>query len=586
MLDTLGLDGLTLFNLGALGLAAFVVAVMRGNALMMFFQQEEYDNARFVRWLKDKGAYDKAASSLTFVALIFATVQQTQWFSDLSASVGSLAGVPLFLAILGAISGSSRSVKTSKNNKKPLVMTDRVKRIRNLYLLLCLSSLALAFLLAAVAPFGDRYTVSVDSAAESWMDTFAFLDLSYDWRLPAMLLLTIAFYQALPFLIVLSNTLLAPVEERIKAGFRNEAVEKFNRLAPKVVAITGSFGKTSTKHILAHILESAAPTLATPGSVNTEMGITRVIREQLTPDHQFFIVEMGAYGPGSIARLCRLTPPDVALVTAVGAAHYERFKTLETVARAKFEIAEAVFKNGGRAVVSTDGIPADLLEERMATVTGDYVRAGTSGDIRLLSYDLTPDGLQILVEETGDQQTLSVPLYGRHQAGNVLMAAATARALGLPWAAIKGALATVPQIRYRLEVAKSAGAPTLINDAYNSNPVGFAAALECLDVLVSKGGRRILVTPGMVELGALHDEEHERLGKLTAAHTDIVCVVTPDRIPSYVRGLEAANDGSTTVMTFATQDDAETWVKNNWQPADAVLFENNLPDLYEAEVSF
>ena len=105
-------------------------------------------------------------------------------------------------------------------------------------------------------------------------------------------------------------------------------------------------------------------------------------------------------------------------------------------------------------------------------------------------------------------------------------------------------------------------------------------------MLVEDGGRKILVTPGMVELGAIHDQEHERLGKLAAEHSDVVCVVTPDRIPTFVKGLEAANDGSTTVMTFATQDAAETWVKNNWKAADVVLFENNLPDLYEAEVRF
>ena len=433
---------------------------------------------------------------------------------------------------------------------------------------------------------GSTYSLSYDETAASWLDSFAFLNARHDWRFAAFAGLAVIFVQALPFLIIASNKLLEPVEDRIKAGFRNEAVEKFNKLQPKVVAITGSFGKTSTKHILAHILEAAAPTLATPGSVNTEMGITRVIREQLTPEHQFFIVEMGAYGPGSIARLCRLTPPDVALVTAVGAAHYERFKTLETVAKAKFEIAEAVFKKGGRAVVSTDGIPAHLLSERMEAVVGDYTRVGAEGDIKLEGYELTPDGLKITVIEDGEEQVFLVPLYGRHQAGNVVMAAATARALGLPWAAIKGALASVPQIRYRLEVSRSADAPTLINDAYNSNPIGFAAALECLDVLVKEGGRRILVTPGMVELGALHDAEHERLGALTAAHTDIVCVVTPDRIPSYLKGLEGANDGTTTVMTFATQGAAEEWVKKNWQPADAVLFENNLPDLYESEVSF
>lgn len=573
----------------ALGLLWFAAA--RGTALMMFFQQEEYDNPRFVTWFREKRAFDITASMWFITAAILSALLQSDLTAAALEMLPQLVIAPLFMLIAGVLHGVARSAAAMRDNKKPLVRTDRVKRILRLYHLLVILLIAAAFFMASLAPVGSTYSVSYNESAASWLDRLEFLSLSHDWRFSALAALAILVAQALPFLIIAANKLLEPIEERIKSRFRDEAVEKFNRLAPTVVAITGSFGKTSTKHILAHILQAAAPTLATPGSVNTEMGITRVIREQLTPEHQYFIVEMGAYGPGSIARLCRLTPPNVSLVTAVGAAHYERFKTLETVAKAKFEIAEAVFKNGGRAIVSTDGIPEHLLQERLSAVPGDYIQAGATGnlqagDLRLKDYGLTPEGLKITLIEDGEEHVLVVPLYGRHQAGNVVMAVATARVLGLPWAAIKGSLATVPQIRYRLEVSRTDGAPTIINDAYNSNPIGFAAALDCLDVLVKEGGRRILVTPGMIELGALHEAEHERLGRMTAKQTDVVCVVTPDRIPSYVRGLEAENDGSTTVMTFSTQDDAETWVKNHWQPADAVLFENNLPDLYEADVRF
>ena len=453
-------------------------------------------------------------------------------------------------------------------------------------MLLSAAAYILLILASKLSPKGSQFSISVETDSDSWLDMIGFVKVSYDWQIVAVATLLIGFAQALPFLLVFANKLLEPFEERVKAKFRQEAIDKFAELQPKVIAITGSFGKTSTKHILSHILGAAAPTLATPGSVNTDMGITRVIRESLTAEHQFFIVEMGAYGPGSIARLCRLTPPDVGLITAVGAAHYERFKTLETVARAKFEIAEATFANSGKMVVNKDGIEAGLLNERLHAVQGDYQLVGAEGDIKLKSYISTPDGVEVTIEAEGEEHILKCPLFGEHQAGNVVTAAATARSVGLPWSAIKGALASVPQIRYRLEVSKSVSGPTLINDAYNSNPVGFASALETLDVLRENGGRRILVTPGMVELGAMHDEEHARLGALAAKHCDIILIVTPDRIPTFVKGLEKANDGSVTVMTFAKQEDAEKWAKANWKVGDAVLFENNLPDLYEAEVSF
>lgn len=561
-------------------------SIARGNALMMFFQQEEYDNLRFLTWHKDKRAFDVAASLWFVLALVLSAFLQTENAAAFIDAFAAILIVPYGIMVIGFLHGIARSHTAMRGNKKPLVRTDRVKRIRAVYTVLTLALLTAMVWFALLAPFGSSYTISVSSDAASWFDTFAFLSLNYDWRFVGFCALVLVFVQILPLLVIAANKLLEPFEERVKARFRSEAVEKFTRLKPTVIAITGSFGKTSTKHILAHILDAAAPTLATPGSVNTEMGITRVIREQLTQDHQYFIVEMGAYGPGSIARLCRLTPPDVALITAVGAAHYERFKSLETVAAAKFEIAEAVFANGGTAVINTDGIPGNLADERRAAVPGPYLTVGATGDLKLIAYRMTPDGLTIDVEDSGGPQTLKAPIFGEHQAGNIVMAAATARAIGLPWAAIKGALASLPQIRFRLEVSHSHGAPTLINDAYNSNPVGFAGALDCLDVLVKPGGRRILVTPGMVELGAIHDAEHERLGILAAQHTDIVCVVTPERIPTFVKGLNSGNDGSTTVMTFATQAEAEAWVKDNWRPEDAVLFENNLPDLYEASVRF
>ena len=160
--------------------------------------------------------------------------------------------------------------------------------------------------------------------------------------------------QAVPFALVLAVRLLQPQEDRIQKRFWDEAHDKLKRLAPVVVGVTGSYGKTSTKHILGHILESSGSALITPGSVNTPMGIARIVRERLEPYHRHFVVEMGAYGPGSIERLCRLAPPDIAVVTAVGPAHYERFKSLDAVARTKFELPEAAIARGGKAIVNDE----------------------------------------------------------------------------------------------------------------------------------------------------------------------------------------------------------------------------------------
>jgi UDP-N-acetylmuramoyl-tripeptide--D-alanyl-D-alanine ligase len=555
-------------------------AYERGKTFMMIFQQEEYDDVRFLAWYKDNKAVDRRATVWLLAAVLIGLVSQSTLIGDLGAAAGFTAFLIWPLAAGAFIHGAMLSRANRLASKKPLVMTPRVKRIMTVYMAFAAGLYLLVLLIAVLAPKGTHYAVAVD------MSGIGFASLPYNWQVVLAAILMLPYLQLPPFLLVLANKLLEPAEERVKAKFRAEAIEKFAKLQPKVVAITGSFGKTSTKHILSHILGAAAPTLATPGSVNTDMGITRVIREQLTDEHQFFIVEMGAYGPGSIARLCRLTPPDVGLITAVGAAHYERFKTLETVARAKFELAEAVFDKGGQVVVNRDGIAPELLADRLEHVPGNYRIVGAEGDVVITGYRMTPLGLEVTIDDAGESHVLKAPLFGSHQAGNVALAAASARALGLPWAAIKGALASVPQIKHRLEVSKTSGGPTLINDAYNSNPVGFKAALECLDVLVGEGGRRILVTPGMVELGAKHDEEHANLGALAAKHCDIVLVVTPNRIPTFVEALNKANDGKVTVMTYDRQADAEEWVTSHWRAGDAVLFENNLPDLYEAVIRF
>lgn len=555
-------------------------ALERGKTLMMIFQQEEYDDVRFIAWFKDNKAFDRRASLWLLAAILVGAISHT----SLTGEVGTALAFAAFLVwpfiALAFVHGALVSRSARATSKKPLVSTARVKRINLVYLLLSAGVLALITLAAYLAPKGAHYAVQID------MDGIGFATIRYNWQLVFAAVMLLIYVQLAPALLVVANKLLEPAEERVKAGFRAEAVEKFAKLQPKVVAITGSFGKTSTKHILNHILEAAAPTLATPGSVNTDMGITRVIREQLEEKHQFFIVEMGAYGPGSIARLCRLTPPDVGLITAVGAAHYERFKTLETVARAKFELAEAVFEKQGEVVVNKDGIRSDLLNERLSAVPGRYRLVGTDAEIAISDYRLTPNGIEVTVHDGNERHTLKAPLFGRHQAGNIALAAVSAHALGLPWAAIKGALASMPQIRHRLEVSKTPGGATIINDAYNSNPVGFEAALECLDVLKAQNGRRILVTPGMVELGEKHDEEHASLGRLAARHCDIILVVTPERIPTFLEGISTQNDGSTTVMTFARQADAEAWVNTHWQAGDVILFENNLPDLYEAVIRF
>lgn len=548
----------------------------RITCLLMFFQQEEYDSPRFLRWIVLERGFDRQFSLVCLIAALSAALAQMEGLS----AVG-MAALPLIW--LACFMGARRSKALQTDSKKPLNLTERAKRIRQVAFAVAVLDLIAIGWLVSLAPEGQKLTLDLTFSNPSFAVT------ETDWRLSIFASLLILFAQALPIALVVAVMLLAPIEERIKTGFRDEAKEKLTRIKPRIIAITGSFGKTSTKHILHHILSTAAPTLMTPGSVNTDMGITRVIREQLEDSHTYFIVEMGAYGPGSIARLCGLTPPDVSLVTAVGHAHYERFKTLDAVARTKFEIAEAAFARGGQTIVAVDGIPSDLLEDRLKVVQGDYIKVGRSSDHKISDIQALKDGTHFtLLDPVEGPQALFVPLFGEHTANNTAVAAATARAAGLPWSVIRAALKTMPQIKHRLEVVRTPGGPTILDDAYNSNPIGFKSALGALDLLVEEGGRRIVVTPGMVELGVEHDSAHSELGQIALKHTDVVAVVTPERIPTFVEALEAgiAAGSPLRLLKFATQADAQAWVESEWRAGDAVLFENNLPDLYEATVRF
>ena len=288
-----------------------------------------------------------------------------------------------------------------------------------------------------------------------------------------------------------------------------------------------------------------------------------------------------------------MTPPRLGVLTAVGEAHYERFRSLETVARAKMELAEAVWAAGGPLVAVIDGIADPALRERLLArrSPGRVIRVGTHEDCewRLLARQEDEDGLVVdLRTPAGETMRWRVPLHGRHQAWNLLAAAAAAHELGMPPAAIAGALSSLRPVAHRLAVTRSAAGLTVIDDAYNSNPDGFRSALDLLDRLGrAQGGRRILLTPGMVELGARHEEAHRALGRHAAGRVDVVLLVRPERFPGFEDGLRAeAGDRPPQIHHFARQAEAEAWLKAHARPGDVVLIENNLPDLHEAPPRF
>lgn len=531
---------MSLFDLVPLGvgLAFAYLAARRLLTYLHIFQQEEYDGARFVRWLAATGSVDKKLS-LALLALGGALL-----------ALGAPAWLAAAVSALVLIAVAARETDPRRGAKKPLVLTARAKRIFAV-------ALALAVLSgAAIAAIGAN---------------------------PALLILPV---QLLPIDLVVANLLLIPVETRIQQTFWREAHDKLMALSPVVIAITGSYGKTSVKHILGHILEAASSALITPGSVNTPMGIARIVREQLQSRHRYFVVEMGAYGPGSIARLCRLAPPSLGVITAIGKAHFERFKSLDTVARTKFELAEAVVNRQG-TLITPEAVLGFAAAKAFAQVHADRMlicgeRPGLP--LELISIRQERDGLAVAVVWHGMRYDLVAPLFGSHQGWNMALAFAAACTLGIDPETVRLALRSTPQIAHRLEVRKLPDGPIVIDDAYNANPVGFAAALDLVAALKAPSGRAILITPGMVELGTAHDEEHARIGRKAAGMIDVLLPVAPERITAFTEAFRQSAPSATVVPcpNFAA---AKSWLAANQRGGDVVLIENDLPDLYERRLS-
>jgi UDP-N-acetylmuramoyl-tripeptide--D-alanyl-D-alanine ligase len=347
---------------------------------------------------------------------------------------------------------------------------------------------------------------------------------------------------------------------------------------PFVVGITGSYGKSSAKSMLGHILQFAGPTLAATGSINTLMGVTRHVRESLVHGHQYMVVEMGAFKAGSIARLCQLTPPAAGLITAVGDMHLERFGSLDEIVRAKGELARAL-PDGGLLVVNADSPGA--LEIARAATRARVLRYGETStealDTRLESVEFSKRGTSFVLRTRDRSYACFTPLLGRPIILNLTGAATLAAAVGVDPDIIVAAMRTLKPVSNRLEVVEERGI-TWIRDAYNSNQFGFRAALEVAAAL--PGTRRVLVTPGVIELGPAQAAVNKALSREAAAVCDVTLVVSDTNRDAFVAGHQDAGRPDRLVQV-ENRTAAFAWLREHAKDGDIVILENDLPDLYE-----
>ena len=373
-----------------------------------------------------------------------------------------------------------------------------------------------------------------------------------------------------PLLVDDALWLVAPLERALARRHVERAAATLRRVAPTVVAITGSFGKTTTKQYARHLVSGSRRVVASPASFNNAAGLSRAITEQLAPGTQVFIAEMGTYGKGEIASLCEWVQPRVGVVTAIGPVHLERMGSLDTIVEAKSEILECV----ETAVLNVDayGLAAvadanRIAGKRVIACSGEKLTSPV--DVRVLRED----GRSTI--DAGDGRTASVEVTA--QPTNLACAIAIALALDVPWVDIVTRLGSLPQPEHRQEVAVAASGVHVIDNTFSSNP---ASAESSLSLLAFTGGveaRRVVVTPGMVELGKQQFHENERFGSGASLVADDIVVVGQTNRRALVEG---AAGGLATVHEVASRAEAVAWVRSELGAGDVVLYENDLPDHY------
>lgn len=511
------------------------------------FQLEGYKLNEFLEWLETNRD-----------GLIVRTSHQVGLASLLFGAVGILAGQTEYAAlglviVWPVIFASSRRYR-SDNVKKPIRYTNRMKR------------LTVASIIVASVPLIVFCTIGFGKGL-----------LFIPHLLAGLLIADLG----CPQWVLAAARILEPRETRIQDGFKAAASAKLNTLPDlKVIAITGSYGKTSVKNAIAKILGHRYNVLATPGSYNTPMGLCLVINNQLRPEHQVLVLEMGARYVGDIQELCDLVTPSTAIVTNVGVAHTETLGPQESIALEKGTLVENV-EVGGLVVLNADDPFVDAMASR--THAAEILRVGidnTKADLLASDISYSNEGATFTVSDTnsGESQQFTSQLLGRHNIMNLLVAIAVGQSMGLRLRQMAHAVKQIEPVDHRLKLREE-GPILVLDDAFNSNPVGAKNAVEILGQF--RSGQRIIVTPGMVELGAIQEKENEAFGRAIAANADYVLLIGPNQTAPILRGLLDEGFEQDRISTFVSLADAQEYLKEIMQPGDVVLYENDLPDQYD-----
>ncbi len=386
----------------------------------------------------------------------------------------------------------------------------------------------------------------------------------------------------LPLILAVCNVLLMPIEWTICRYYFCDAkkvLERFDNL--KRIGITGSFGKTTTKYILNSLLSSEFITLKTPGSYNTPMGIAKVVRGQLRPIHQIFVAEMSARLPGDIRELCELVKPQYGLITVIGEQHLEYFKSLDRIKRTKYELIEALPPDGVAFFNLDDPNSLELINSTSNVRKVTFSLRDSHADYYLGEVVASAGGSHFKIWVRGELQAplFTTMLLGKTNLYDIVAAIAVASELGVSLERLAAVMPTVVPVPHRLELRVSADGTVIIDDSYNANPVGSKQALEVLASFTA--GRKLIVTPGMIELGAHEDDYNRDFARAMVDVCDYVIIVGKHCRRALLEGLKEMNYPEDKIFVADNFYQARDHLQQMTKAGDVVLFENDFTDDYE-----
>lgn len=470
----------------------------------------------------------------------------------LGKSLYAVISLPLVLVgnlgcLIGAIVMNMMTILVNKPRqaKKLLVYTMRVRRM--------LVTTAVLYMIGMLVSL---------TAGEYWV------------RAGECILLVLFLLQ--PFLILLVNWINRPVEQAIDRHYVSDAARILREMPDlTVIGVTGSYGKTSVKYFLNTLLSSKFNVLQTPGNYNTTLGVVRTIREQMKPFHEIFICEMGAREVGDIKEICDLVHPDYGIITSIGPQHLQSFHTVENIIATKFELADAVPAEG-KVFLNYDNnyIRGHKIDKNVVS----YGTAGAAIDYRAYDITVSPNGSTFKMKDAqGEEFEFHTRLVGNHNVQNIAGAIAVAHTLGIPMEKLRYPVKQLESVPHRLQLSRQGGR-ILLDDSYNSNKNGFMAALDTLAMFKEL---RILMTPGMVELGEKQYSENKEVGVYAADKCDYAVLVGREQTKPIQDGLLEAGFARSRMIVVDTLQEAFQMV--NAIPDEkqkVVLIENDLPDNY------